>query len=64
MMKNTVSLAVDPTLSTSDIQSPTTPIPLLGTHQPLNMSTMKSRMTHLDSITMGLRSRFLNRNHL
>ncbi len=61
--EDTLSLVVDLTLSTSDILSPKTPIPLLGMHQPLNMSAMRSRMTHLDSITIGLRSRFLNRNH-
>jgi hypothetical protein len=61
--EDTVSLVVDPTLSTSDISVSTTPIPLLGTHQPLNMSAMRLSMTHLDLTTMGLRSRFLNRNH-
>ncbi len=48
--EDTVSLVVDPTLSTLDLS---TSIPLLGTHQPLNMSAMRPRMTHLDSITMG-----------
>jgi hypothetical protein len=52
--EDTVSLVVDPTLSTLDISI---------SDQPLNMSAMKSKMTHLDSTTMGLRSRSLNRNH-
>ncbi len=41
--EDTVSLVVDPTLSTLDNQSPTTPIPLLRMHQPLNMSAMRCR---------------------
>ncbi len=61
--EDTVSLVVDLALSTLDISTSNNFIPRLGTHQPLNMSAMKSRMTHLDSIAMGLRSRFLNRNH-
>jgi hypothetical protein len=61
--EDTVSLVVDPTLPHQTYQSPTTPIPLQGLHQPLNMNAMMSRMTHLDSTTTDLGSRSLNRNH-
>jgi hypothetical protein len=61
---DTVSLVIEQTSPHWTCQSPTTPIPLLGTHpQLLNMNATRSRMTYLDSITMGLRSRFLNKNH-
>jgi hypothetical protein len=59
---DTVNLVVDPTLSTLDT-SISKNSNSSGTHQPLNMSALRSRMTHLDSTTMALRSRSLNRNH-
>ena len=62
--EDTVTLVVEQPSPHRTCQSPTTSIPLLGMHPPLlNLNATRSRMTHLDSTTTGLRSRFLNRNH-
>ncbi len=62
--EDSVSLVVDQTLSTLDMSISNKSIILLGMHpQLLNMNATRSRMTNLDSTTMGQRSRFLNRNH-
>jgi hypothetical protein len=60
--EDTVSLVVDPTLLTLDILISHNSDSSTGNTSALK-SAMRSRMTHLDSITMGLRSRSLNRNH-
>jgi hypothetical protein len=59
--EDTMSLVVDPTLSTLDISISKTPIPLLGTHQFFNMNATRSRTTHIETTTTGLRLRSLNR---
>jgi hypothetical protein len=59
--EDTMSLVEELTLTKSEYFSPTTPIPLLGTHpQPLNTISMRLRLTHFDLITIGQRSRILN----
>jgi hypothetical protein len=61
--EDTVSLVEEPTLSTLDISLSNNPNPVLGMHpQRLNTNAMRLRLTYLDSITMGQRSRFLNKN--
>jgi hypothetical protein len=53
--EDTVSLVVDPTLSTMDISISDSSNSSAGTHQLLNMNATKLRTTHLDSTTTGLR---------
>ncbi len=59
--EDTVSLVVNLTLSTLDLSISDNSNPSVGNASAMNAT--KSRTTHLDSTTMGLRSRFLNRKH-
>jgi hypothetical protein len=62
--KDTASLVEEQTLSTLDISLSNNCNSSAGNaSQPLNMNAMRLRLTHLDSISMGQRSRFLNKNH-
>ncbi len=62
--KDTASSVVDLTLSTLDISISDNSDSSTGNASAFKYECMRSRMTHLDSSTMGLRSRSLNRNHL
>jgi hypothetical protein len=62
--EDTVSLVVEQTLSTLDISISNNSNSSAGNASTaFNMNARRLRMTHLNSITMGLRSRFPNRNH-
>jgi hypothetical protein len=62
--EDTVSLVVDPTLSTLDISISDNSNSSAGNASAFEYESMRLRMTHLDSTTTGLRSRSLNRNHM
>jgi hypothetical protein len=61
--EDTVSLVEEPTLFTLDISLSNNSDSSAGMHlQLLNMNDIRLRLMHLKSITMGQRSRFLNKN--
>jgi hypothetical protein len=63
--EDTVSLVVDPTLSTLYISISNNSNSSAGNASAFEHEyAMRLRMTHLDSTAMGQRSRSLNRNHL
>jgi hypothetical protein len=62
--EDTMSLVEEPTLSTLDISLSNNCDSSAGNASTafLNTNAMRLRLMHLDSITMGQRSRFLKRN--